>query len=92
MKKSDERVPKISSQAQLIPENEEDEYESRINRTQCAEQYEALQECYLKTKDWRRCQSEAREFKLCFQQHLARITAEGEADFHDRKANRKKVD
>lgn len=39
-------------------DEEEDEFILRIKRTGCFTQHEQLQECYLKTKDWRQCQVE----------------------------------
>jgi len=62
---------------QPVEEEEDDEFEARIKRTQCYSQYEALQECYFKAgKDWRQCQKEAQSFKRCFQEHLKRIRDE----------------
>ena len=50
----------------LSIDDEEDEFDARIRRTGCFEKHEALQECYLRTKDWRECRDEMLAFKKCY--------------------------
>ena len=44
---------------------EEDPYESAIERSGCARHHHALQDCYLEHGDWRKCQREMQEFREC---------------------------
>jgi hypothetical protein len=39
-------------------EDEPDEWDQRIERGGCAKEHYKLQECYLDTKDWRKCKDE----------------------------------
>ena len=53
-----------NSSAGAVPE-EEDPYESAIERSGCARHHHTLQDCYLEHGDWRKCQREMQEFKKC---------------------------
>ncbi|XP_046849285.1 cytochrome oxidase assembly factor 4-like [Xenia sp. Carnegie-2017] len=48
---------------------EEDDYDRRINNSGCAVYHYALQDCYAKNKDWRKCTKEMAEFKKCFEEN-----------------------
>src|SRR5271169_1844189 len=39
-------------------EDEPDEWEQRIDRGGCAKEHYKLQDCYMETKDWRKCRKE----------------------------------
>jgi len=39
-------------------DDEPDEWESRIERGGCAKEHYKLQDCYLDTKDWRKCKDQ----------------------------------
>jgi hypothetical protein len=39
-------------------EDEPDEWEQRIDRGGCAKEHYKLQDCYMETKDWRKCKEE----------------------------------
>ena len=55
-----------NSSAGAVPEEEEeDPYESAIERSGCAQYHHDLQDCYLEHGDWRKCQREMQEFKKC---------------------------
>lgn len=43
----------------------EDPYEARIRRSGCADHNYALQECYMDTKDWRKCREKMEAFRAC---------------------------
>jgi len=45
--------------------DEEDAYETRIRNSGCADQHYALQDCYLETKDWRKCSQYMSAFRVC---------------------------
>lgn len=53
--------------ADRVPDEEEDPYNARIERTGCAKENEDLQLCFYDKKDWRLCQEEMRRFRACFQ-------------------------
>ena len=53
-----------------------DEYEARIHRTGCYQENEALQMCYGREKDWRRCREELEEFKNCYRKHNTTSSSE----------------
>lgn len=40
------------------PDDEPDEWEQRIERGGCAKEHYKLQDCYMDTKDWRKCKDE----------------------------------
>jgi cytochrome c oxidase assembly factor 4 len=46
--------------------DEVDEYEERIRKTGCYNENEALQLCFYKHKDWRKCKEEMDKFKACY--------------------------
>ena len=56
--------PAASSTHGSTPE-EEDPYESAIERSGCARHHHDLQNCHLEHGDWRKCQREMQEFKKC---------------------------
>jgi cytochrome c oxidase assembly factor 4 len=39
-------------------EDEPDEWDLRIERGGCAQEHFKLQDCYMETKDWRKCKDE----------------------------------
>jgi len=40
-----------------------------LNKTNCAHLHYKVQDCIAKTKDWRKCQVEVKEFKLCIEKN-----------------------
>ena len=46
-------------------EEEQDVYETLINKSGCAEFHFALQDCYFEHNDWRKCKKEMELFKMC---------------------------
>ena len=54
-------------------EEEEDPYITRIRKTGCFKQHEALQDCYYDKKDWRACKEEMLQFKQCFSKYNKHI-------------------
>ncbi|KAI7820272.1 hypothetical protein BC939DRAFT_375451, partial [Gamsiella multidivaricata] len=50
-------------------EEEEDEYEKRIERTGCAAENEALQMCYAEKHDWRACKDAMQAFRECWKRN-----------------------
>lgn len=40
-----------------------------LNKTNCAHLHYKVQDCIAKTKDWRKCQAEVKEFKLCIEKN-----------------------
>ncbi|KAI8986001.1 hypothetical protein BDB01DRAFT_720944 [Pilobolus umbonatus] len=47
-------------------DSEEDPYNTRIEKTGCYQENEALQLCFYDTKDWRQCKKEMQAFRACF--------------------------
>jgi hypothetical protein len=43
-------------------DDELDEWDQRIERGGCAKEHFKLQDCYLGTKDWRKCKAEVHRF------------------------------
>jgi len=61
---SDRQFVKIMSnpsghERHVQTEDEPDEWEQRIDRGGCAKEHYKLQDCYMGTKDWRKCKEEA---------------------------------
>ena len=54
-------------------EDELDEWDARIQRGGCMQEHLKLQDCYMDTKDWRKCKDEVHgcyEFSNCRWKHL----------------------
>ena len=51
--------------AENLTEEEEDLYETLIEKSGCAQYHYALQDCYFEHNDWRKCTKEMQEFKKC---------------------------
>jgi cytochrome c oxidase assembly factor 4 len=50
-----------------IKEDEDDDpYNTRIEKTGCFQENEDLQLCFYDTKDWRQCKKEMQAFRNCF--------------------------
>ncbi|KAI8921941.1 hypothetical protein DFJ77DRAFT_413641, partial [Powellomyces hirtus] len=47
-------------------EEDEDPYITRIKKSGCFAQHEALQDCHFEKKDWRACKDEMTAFRKCF--------------------------
>ena len=52
-------------------DEEEDLYETLLEKSGCAKLHYALQDCYFEHNDWRKCQKEMQEFKKCVEQKAA---------------------
>jgi cytochrome c oxidase assembly factor 4 len=61
--------PKPRSPQQNTPDDEEDPYITRIKKSGCFKEHEALQDCYYEKKDWRSCREEMIAFRACFAKH-----------------------
>jgi len=46
-------------------DDEPDEWEQRIDRGGCSKEHYRLQDCYMETKDWRKCKDEVRTSNFC---------------------------
>ncbi|KAH6616452.1 hypothetical protein C7974DRAFT_401818 [Boeremia exigua] len=53
--------------AQLMIDDEPDEWEKRIFSTGCADENAKLTDCYYEKKDWRACKAEMEIFRKCWQ-------------------------
>ncbi|KAM7443688.1 Cytochrome oxidase assembly factor4 [Porites harrisoni] len=49
-------------------EEEEDPFDSRIQKSGCADLHYALLDCFQEHKDWRKCQDHVKAFKECIDQ------------------------
>ncbi|KAJ3017713.1 hypothetical protein HKX48_003405 [Thoreauomyces humboldtii] len=64
-------TPPSASTSQTLgddEEEEEDPYITRIKRSGCFPQHEALQDCHFEKKDWRACKAEMTAFRKCYEQ------------------------
>jgi len=59
----------------LEPDDDEDDYNRRINKTGCGELNTKVLLCYADTRDWRKCQNELRIFRECFENHQKSLAA-----------------
>lgn len=50
-------------------EEEEDFFNLAIQRSGCAKENYALQDCFADTGDWRKCHKEMVQFKMCMDKH-----------------------
>lgn len=50
-------------------EEEEDFFNVTIQRSGCAKEHYALQDCFADTGDWRKCSKEMAQFKTCMDKH-----------------------
>ncbi|KAF1829039.1 hypothetical protein BDW02DRAFT_592891 [Decorospora gaudefroyi] len=55
--------------AQLVIDDEPDDWDKRIFSTGCADENANLTDCYYAKKDWRACKSEMETFRQCWQRH-----------------------
>ena len=55
----------------LAQDEEEDLYETLLEKSGCAKLHYALQDCYFEHNDWRKCQKEMQEFKKCVDEQKA---------------------
>lgn len=55
--------------AQLLIDDEPDEWDKRIFSTGCADENAKLTDCYYEKKDWRACKTEMETFRQCWQRH-----------------------
>src|SRR5271170_6864126 len=46
-------------------DDEPDEWEQRIDRGGCSKEHYKLQDCYMETKDWRKCKDEVCPANFC---------------------------
>ena len=46
-------------------DDEPDEWEQRIDRGGCSKEHYKLQDCYMETKDWRKCKDEVHTANFC---------------------------
>jgi cytochrome c oxidase assembly factor 4 len=46
-------------------DDEHDEWEQRIDRGGCSKEHYKLQDCYMETKDWRKCKDEVYTASFC---------------------------
>jgi cytochrome c oxidase assembly factor 4 len=58
--------PNSTADTSVSFNNEDDEFSKRIKLSGCQREHEALQECYLRVKDWRACQQQLKDFQLCW--------------------------
>lgn len=49
-----------------------DPVEEMLKKTGCMELHYKVQECIAETQDWRKCQDQVRNFKLCMAEHQAK--------------------
>ncbi|KAH7077533.1 hypothetical protein BKA63DRAFT_410948 [Paraphoma chrysanthemicola] len=55
--------------AQLLIDDEPDDWDKRIFSTGCADENAKLTDCYYEKKDWRACKQEMETFRQCWQRH-----------------------
>ncbi|KAL6711252.1 hypothetical protein ACN47E_005783 [Coniothyrium glycines] len=55
--------------AQLLIDDEPDDWDKRIFSTGCADENSKLTDCYYEKKDWRACKSEMETFRQCWRRH-----------------------
>ncbi|EAT84704.1 hypothetical protein HBI56_177510 [Parastagonospora nodorum] len=55
--------------AQLLIDDEPDDWDKRIFSTGCADENTKLTDCYYEKKDWRACKQEMETFRQCWQRH-----------------------
>ncbi|KAI9101356.1 hypothetical protein DFS34DRAFT_578272 [Phlyctochytrium arcticum] len=58
--------PHDSPVSQPQPDTDEDPYITRIKKSGCFKEHEALQDCHFEKKDWRKCRDEMMAFRECF--------------------------
>ncbi|XP_072941330.1 uncharacterized protein [Epargyreus clarus] len=52
------------------PEDPDDDpVESMLKKSGCLELHYKVQECIATTKDWRKCQNEVNDFRVCIENH-----------------------
>lgn len=57
---------KLKITSHQLDDDQPDEVDQMITATGCFNEHQSLQQCYLNTKDWRKCQEEMKKFKECF--------------------------
>lgn len=60
---------KQSDGVSAVADNQDDPVDRMIERTGCATQHAAVQFCFADTRDWRKCQKEVGELKLCMDRY-----------------------
>lgn len=55
--------------AQLVIDDEPDEWDKRIFSTGCADENAKLTDCYYEKKDWRACKAEMEIFRQCWRRY-----------------------
>ncbi|XP_050359823.1 cytochrome c oxidase assembly factor 4 homolog, mitochondrial [Nymphalis io] len=50
-------------------ESDDDPVESMLKKAGCLDLHYKVQECINTTKDWRKCQGEVNDFRLCITKH-----------------------
>ncbi|KAJ4412180.1 hypothetical protein N0V91_000648 [Didymella pomorum] len=55
--------------AQIMVDDEPDDWDKRIFSTGCADENAKLTDCYYEKKDWRACKAEMEIFRRCWQKH-----------------------
>ncbi|XP_068626060.1 cytochrome c oxidase assembly factor 4 homolog, mitochondrial [Battus philenor] len=50
-------------------ESDDDPVESMLKKSGCLELHYKVQECIATTKDWRKCQNEVNDFRICIEKH-----------------------
>ncbi|KAH6571070.1 hypothetical protein BASA50_003696 [Batrachochytrium salamandrivorans] len=70
MKNADPVADTTGTQGQSVAgvseSDEEDPWITRIKRSGCFSEHEAMQDCYYDKKDWRQCREAMAAFRLCF--------------------------
>ncbi|XP_046975486.1 cytochrome c oxidase assembly factor 4 homolog, mitochondrial [Vanessa cardui] len=50
-------------------DGDDDPVESMLKKAGCLDLHYKVQECINTTKDWRKCQTEVNDFKICITRH-----------------------
>ncbi|CAH0403943.1 unnamed protein product [Chilo suppressalis] len=59
----------------MSADEDDDPVESMLKKTGCLELHYKVQECIASTKDWRKCQTEVNDFKICIDKHKQEETS-----------------
>ncbi|SCU99208.1 LAFA_0G22650g1_1 [Lachancea sp. 'fantastica'] len=65
--KDSEYYKQALEEYQELAKEDEDEWDSRIDKTGCYVENMALQLCHAETNDWRQCMTEMALFRQCWQ-------------------------
>ncbi|CAH0730634.1 unnamed protein product, partial [Brenthis ino] len=58
-----------------VADGDDDPVESMLKKAGCLDLHYKVQECINTTKDWRKCQTEVNDFRICITKHKQEETS-----------------